>query len=456
MQRSICLLLAVVLSTSILSPMAYGFVNPLQNYNLYDDVHSKPNDERDNVMSEMFYNQNGSNNEEKHNTPPKQNPTSAKDNGLNEAISNIEVEIPQRRNDYLRESSKQVYAPAGTPRWEEGDVFYENPTLDSIKEKYRQSNFAGCMQEAEAYVRKNPNDTLGFYYLAMCYSKADDADNAVRAYEKVISLNANPMIVKYATNGRNCVLKTSAMRASVEAAEAEEKEGDNDEVKSSKEDDMANLKCFENVNEPDYLYPYKEMANTIEMTPVDPQKLIEQNYEALRNKYAPSAEGENNSNVKLPFGAQDDALDKFIQAPYGSGMSPELEKQYKQMKLKELQQNVNIDSNTDNKQYDYYKNINNFKNFDKNKTDSGSVKLAMADENDLKDFFNSPEYIQNKKELDQIRMMFGENSSKENDLLELIPMLTQGDEKLSPQAMQALMMQSVMPDIINIDRNNSF
>lgn len=455
MRRSISLLLAIILSVSSLTPVAYGFVNPLKEYNLYEDVHSKSGDERDNVMSETFYNQNGYNNGEKHNAPPKQNPTSSNDNGLNEAIGNIEVEIPQRRNDYLRESSKQIYAPAGTPRWEEGEVFYDNPTLDSIKEKYRKSNFAGCMQEAEAYVRKNPNDTLGFYYLAMSYSKADDAENAVRAYEKVIALNANPMIVKYATNGRNCVLKTSAMNAPVEVQETTE-EGDTEATENTKENDYSNLKCFENVNEPDYLYPYKDVANTIEMTPVDPKELIEQNYESLRNKYAQPADTQNNSKVKLPFGAQDDALDKFINAPYGSGMSPELEKQYKQMRLKELQQNLNNDSNTDNKQNNYNKNINDFRNFDKNKTDSGTIKLAMADENDLKDFFNSPEYIQNKKELDQIRMMFGENSSKENDLLDLIPMLTQGDEKLSPQAMQALMMQSVMPDIINIDRNNSF
>ena len=35
--------------------------------------------------------------------------------------------------------------------------------------------------------------------MAMCYTKVSDKENAIKAYEKVISLNANPMIVKYAT-----------------------------------------------------------------------------------------------------------------------------------------------------------------------------------------------------------------------------------------------------------------
>ena len=92
------------------------------------------------------------------------------------------------------------------------------------------------------------------------------------------------------------------------------------------------------------------------------------------------------------------------------------------------------------------------------RSEAETIKLALADkDDDLQDFFNSPEYIQSKKELDQINMMFGDYKSEngKGDLTDLIPALTQGDEKLSPQAMQMIMMQSVMPDIINIDGNNS-
>ena len=442
MHRSICLILAMVLSAGPLAQVSFGFKNPLKEYNLYEEVHSSDraaNPDRETVMGDMFYSQNGLNKKDggsKNNSKkgrksaPSANPTS-EDKGFNEELQDIEVEIPQRRNDYLRESSKKVYSPEGTPRWTEGESFYEKPSLESIKEKYRQSNFAGCMQECEAYVRLNPNDTLGFYYLAMSYAKADDKDNAVRAYEKVISLNANPMIVKYATNGRNCILKGMNTKT------------DEDEIK-----------CFENVNEPEYLYPYKDMAKTIDMTPVDPQTLINKNIQELQNKIAPtesskSDDKDDKSKIKLPFGSQDSALDAFIKAPYGTGMSSELEKQYKQIQLREFQQNLNNGNNIEKIPDKKLKN-------DK-KSESEMIKLAMAEGDDIKDLFNSPEFIQNKREMDQIKMMFGDyKSEKGNDLMDIIPALSQGDEKLSPQAVQALMMQSVMPDIINIDGHNAF
>ena len=466
MHKSFSIVLAIMLSVSIVSPMAYGFTNPLKSYNLYEDVHKdyKDNPDRETVMGEMFYSQNGLNKQGKDSnadanrkTPPKANPT-AENGGLNEKIEEVQVEIPKRRNEYLRESAQKKYAPAGAARWTEGDdTFYKNPDLESIKAKYRASNFAGCMQECEAYVRLHPNDTLAFYYLAMCYTKADDKDNAIRAYEKVISLNANPMIVKYATNGRNCVIKTTVPQV------------EDDKDLSPEDKEKSELKCFENVNEPELLYPYRDVAKSIEMTPVDPQVLINRNINSLQQRLAPPAPKEtanagdkkgkgDKPQIQLPFGTQDSALDEFIRAPYGSGMSPELEKQYKQIQLKEFQQNLNNGNNVEENPGKYFQNLRNLRNKIDKKSESESIKIAMADEDELKNFFNSPEYIQQKKEMDQIRMMFGDYKSENgsNDLMDIIPALSQGNEKLSPQAMQMMMMQSVMPDIVNIDGNNSF
>ena len=61
MKKKIGLLLAtvMVLNTAIAST-AYGWTNPLKNYNLYEDTHPSSNDEsameRDNVMSEYYLN----------------------------------------------------------------------------------------------------------------------------------------------------------------------------------------------------------------------------------------------------------------------------------------------------------------------------------------------------------------------------------------------------------------
>ena len=101
------------------------------------------------------------------------------------------------------------------------------------------------------------------------------------------------MIVKYATNGRNCVL-----------------EGDEP--------------CYQNVNEPEYLRPYANLAG-LDLQPIDPQVLIDRNLARLRDRLNPveieklSAGGQDKDQkekLSLPFGKQDDELDRFINAPY--------------------------------------------------------------------------------------------------------------------------------------------
>lgn len=338
MYKKISLILAALLAVSVVPNTAYGFQNPLKTYDLYADTHREENrvqSERETVMGEYYSNSL---------RPPghgaaaqaaaAKNKTSANNNNGN-----------KRRNDTLRESSLKVYGdPSLENGWEKGPSFYKNPTLDSIKLKYKKSNFAGCLQECISYVRLHPTDTLGFYYLAMSYAKVNDKDNAVKAYERVIALNDNAMIVKYATNGRNCVMGNSS--------EA----------------------CYQNVNEPELIYPYADIAvgKTVEeMTLIDPQTLVNRNMDALYDQMSQVAGNNNNNNNKgekkegaidLPFSNQDAALDQFIRAPYGSGFAPELEKEYKQMQLRKLQQNINSQSASSNSMNDLQTFDNNNKN----------------------------------------------------------------------------------------------
>ena len=297
MKKKIGLLLAtvMVLNTAIAST-AYGWTNPLKNYNLYEDTHPSSNDEsameRDNVMSEYYSNSLAG--QDSTDYVPATVPSYGSES------ESKQVEVPQRRNDYLRESSRKVYS-TGQPGWLSEPSFYSNPTLASIKTKYHKSNFAGCLQECISYVKLHPSDTLGYYYLAMCYAKVSDKENAIRAYEKVIALNDNPMIVKYATNGRNCVM------------------GSDD------------AKCYQDVNVPELIYPYADVAESVaDLTPIDPQTLVNRNLTQLQSKLSPvekKEEDNNNPNAKdkdkkkinLPFGQQDAKLDAFINAPYEIG-----------------------------------------------------------------------------------------------------------------------------------------
>ena len=430
MKKNISLLLAAILIGGIYPQVSFGLANPLKSYDLYSDTHSASSP-RDNVMSEMYYTDNAQNSPSRRkiqSKPPKAVPTTQT------GEVRVNVDIPQRRNVYLRESSRKVFG-SGSGEWTKGPYFYDTPTLESIKEKYRLSNFAGCMQECEAYVKQHPNDTLGYYYLAMSYAKCGQKGNAILAYEKVISLHDNPMIVKYATNGRNCVM------------------GNEDEAK-----------CFQRVNEPDLYYPYREMAKEIGLTPVDPQDLIDKSFAQLSDKFSKTGtvvnNEENANTIKLPFENQDDSLDRFIQAPYGTGLSPELEREFKLQQLKNIQNDINSeDKNNPGK---YYENIRNIKEFDadteKKSENEETIKLALADNMDVADIFNSPEYIQNKKELDEIKMMFGDygTQSADTDMTNLLPQLAQDNKNISPELVQMMMMQSVMPNIIDTSSKSGF
>lgn len=421
MKKKIVLLLAtvMVLNTAIAST-AYGWTNPLKNYNLYEDTHPSSNDEsameRDNVMSEYYSNSLAG--QDSTDYVPATVPSYGSES------ESKQVEVPQRRNDYLRESSRKVYS-TGQPGWLSEPSFYSNPTLASIKTKYHKSNFAGCLQECISYVKLHPSDTLGYYYLAMCYAKVSDKENAIRAYEKVIALNDNPMIVKYATNGRNCVM------------------GSDD------------AKCYQDVNVPELIYPYADVAESVaDLTPIDPQTLVNRNLTQLQSKLSPvekKEEDNNNPNAKdkdkkkinLPFGQQDAKLDAFINAPYGNGLSPDLNKQYQQLQLKKIQQNLNNEqSTTDDSNV-----LKNIHNFDNHKTDSGEIKLAYATQNEMESYTKSPEYLQSQKELEELRVLFGnDNSSKSSDDEMMNMLLTGNGKNLSPEVIQAMMQKSMMTD----------
>lgn len=445
MKKKIGLVLATVMVLNTVSSMAYGFTNPLKNYNLYEDTHSSvPVDSdgtRERVMDEYYSNS----------LRPGNAGSVVPGSNLNYEEQSLNVEVPKRRNEVLRESSREVYGnPDVEPGWITAQSFYRNPSLDSIKEKYKKSNFAGCLQECISYVRKNPNDTLGYYYMAMCYSKVSDPENAIKAYEKVIELNANPMIVKYATNGRNCVIKTQA------PAE--------DSANGVQNGDTDNIKCYPNVNEPDLIYPYENMVNTMNLTPVDPQTLVNRNLQKLQEKLLPKETEENNNQsgndkdkkevkINLPFGTQDSELDKFINAPYGNGLSPELNKEYKQIQLNKLQQNIN--NGEDNPEKDQH-NMQNIKKFDKVKSEAEeTAKLAYTLPSETEQLSNDPQYAQARKEMEELRMLLGNDNSgnRNDDLMDLIPYMTDKNQKISPEVLEAMMVKSMMTDFTFDSKN---
>ena len=441
MKKKIGLLVATIMVLNTVSSVTYGWQNPLKNYNLYEDTHptNAQSEEKEQAMSEFYSNSMAA----KKSSPSSSVPTSSLNytSTVEDSSSTQTSSNEPRRNEILRESSRNVYGdPEVKAGWTTAQSFYSNPSLESIRAKYKKSNFAGCLQECISYVKLHPNDTLGFYYMAMCYTKVSDKENAIKAYEKVISLNANPMIVKYATNGRNCVL-------------GEDKE-----------------KCYQNVNEPDLIYPYANIGNNVDLTPVDPNVLINRNLVNLQNKLSPQAVNENKDNkngqnngkdddknkINLPFATQDEQLDKFINAPYGNGLSPDLNKEYKQLQLRKIQESINTGDDSPEKDMN---NVNDIKHFDK-QSDSGTIKLAyVAPSDEMKKLSQDPEFTQSQRELDELRMLLGNDSnskSSNDDLMNLVPYMSGQDKNLSPEVIQAMMIKSMIPDFtfVNSDSKN--
>lgn len=433
MKKRLGLFLAVLMALNVIPTAAFAWESPLKKYNLYDDVmgvksNNPANAERERAMGDFYDNS----------LDKKLKSSSSKKATEDYSSYNLdsynvpEPEVVKTRNETLRESSRDVYSDMESqPAWLEGPSFYPEPSFESIIEKYRRSDFAGCLQECISYVRKNPYDTLGYYYLAMAYTKCSDKDNAVRAYEKVIELNDNPMIVKYATNGRNCILGSE------------------------------DAPCYQNVNEPEYLRPFANLAD-LDLRPIDPQVLIDRNLARLKDRLNPyEYEGENqdgnwngNGNqdennkekVTLPFGKQDDDLDRFINAPYGNGLSPELNKQYKQLQLKKIQESINKseEATPDKKQ----RNLLDIKKFDKQKSDNETIKLAYEPTAaDMENLMKDPEFVKQKQELDELNMLLGNDKKDNSDIMDLLPYMTEGDKKLSPEVIQSMMIKSMMGNI---------
>lgn len=258
-------------------------------------------------------------------------------------------------------------------------VYYPNANLNSAVAKYKAGNYSGCLQELFSLVKKDPSNALAYYYMAMAYTHVDMRNDAVEAYEKVISLNPNEYLVDYATKGRDCLTDGPACQPEEET-------------------------------------PVEEM----------------------------------------------DDLDKFINAPYGNGLSPELNQQVKQKQLINIKETINKKENLEDKD------IQRIKDFDQNKSTSKETdKIAqVSDEEVLKAIktlrdagltlsvqsenpYAQMAQYQNPQMAEMSMLLGNNNNNNGNSMMNMLPMLmsqTQKGENIDPRVMQAVMMNSMMAD----------
>ncbi len=73
--------------------------------------------------------------------------------------------------------------------------------------KYKQQNYAGCIQDMQKAIDNNSMDdlSLAHYYMGNAYAMLGNKAKASQSYGTVIQLNTSPGLVKYARQGAACV-----------------------------------------------------------------------------------------------------------------------------------------------------------------------------------------------------------------------------------------------------------
>jgi len=79
------------------------------------------------------------------------------------------------------------------------------PNLSVAIKKYKGQNYVGCIQDTQDLTKKDPSNALAYYYMAISYASIGKKDDAINAYEKVITLSTDETLVEYARKGSDCL-----------------------------------------------------------------------------------------------------------------------------------------------------------------------------------------------------------------------------------------------------------
>lgn len=272
-------------------------------------------------------------------------------------------------------------------------IYYPNANIKSAVAKYKKGNYSGCLQELFSLTKKHPENAEAYYYMAIVYTHLDMKTEAIEAYEKVISLKPNTSLAQYATKGKDCL--TGGPTCVVE-------------------------------------------------------KVTPDNADSSANKVL----------------SEEEKLDRFINAPYGNGLSPELDKELKQKQLNNFQKTINQKKNLETDD------IERLKNFDeKSDADNETVKIAQVSDEDVLQAVKTLKeaglnvtvqsqnpYAYQSPEMMEMSLLLG-NSNNNNNGMNILPMLmtkAENGENIDPRLMQAVMMNSMLPDFTFNNDNNRY
>ena len=210
--------------------------------------------------------------------------------------------------------------------------------------------------------------------------------------------------------------------------------------------------------------------------------------------------------------SKEEQLEQFVKSPYGNGLSPELEKQIKEEKLKRIQETINKKDKLENKDIERIRkfDIENSSELEinekiakaepddkeilkaiktlrdagmnvsvqavpskSNSSESGALTGATTSDALSSDTVKMPQQATQQPinpaaamaggyidpQMAQMSMMLGNNNNNNNGMMNMLPFLMQqqqSGQNIDPQVMQAIMMQQMMPSMdFGLGNNNN-
>lgn len=93
-----------------------------------------------------------------------------------------------------------------------------SPVGVAIK-KYKMGNYTGCLQDTQSIVRRDPSNVIAYYYMAMSYAQAGQKDKAIASYQRVLALKPNATLYRYASTGKRCLETPDKCREAGESSD---------------------------------------------------------------------------------------------------------------------------------------------------------------------------------------------------------------------------------------------
>jgi len=84
-------------------------------------------------------------------------------------------------------------------------VTTSNSSLASAIKMYKAKNYSQAYLTLKNVVKKDPSNSVAYYYLAMTSAQVGNKEEAIENYEKVLSLSPSGQLQYYATKGKTCL-----------------------------------------------------------------------------------------------------------------------------------------------------------------------------------------------------------------------------------------------------------